>query len=156
MDHTMAECHVIQKQIDNMRAQWDAQPHDANAHKQQKINNKRPKQGGDLHVLVDSYNKAKNRLEKELKQQQMACGKHKHEACLDTAESEKREKAKEKEGSDFHAELEQLMLTDVSDDEELDELVLDVAHRLLCNWDGERRDVPLRASRLHQNSSFSK
>jgi hypothetical protein len=32
-DHTMAEWHVIQKQVDNMRAQWDAQPQNANNNK---------------------------------------------------------------------------------------------------------------------------
>ena len=121
-DHTTAECRVIQKQVDNMRAQWDAQPHNANNNKRQKTNNKQPKQGGDLHVLVDTFNKAKARLEKEIKQRQMACGKRKQEAYLDIINTEE-EKADEKDDWSFHSELEQLTLTDVSD-EELEELVL--------------------------------
>jgi hypothetical protein len=121
-DHTTAECRVIQKQVDNMRAQWDAQPHNTNNNKQQKTNNKQPKQGGDLHVLVDTFNKVKVPLEKELKPRQMACGKRKQEAHLDTVNTEE-EKANEKDGSSFHSKLEQLTLTDVSD-EELEELVL--------------------------------
>jgi hypothetical protein len=105
-----------------MRAQWDAQLHTANNSKRQKTNNKQPKQGGDLHVLIDTFNKAKARLEKELKQRQMACGKRKQEAHLDTVTTEE-EKADKKDGSSFHSELEQLTLTDVSD-EELEELIL--------------------------------
>jgi hypothetical protein len=72
--------------------------------------------------LVDTFNKAKARLEKELKQHQMACGKRKQEAHLDTVNTEE-EKANEKDGSSFHSKLEQLTLTDVSD-EELEELIL--------------------------------
>jgi len=121
-DHTTAECRVIQKQVDNMRAQWDAQPHNVNNNNRQKTNNKQPKQGGDLHVLVDTFNKAKARLEKEIKQRQMACGKRKQEAYLDIINTEE-EKADEKDDWSFHSELEQLTLTDVSD-EELEELVL--------------------------------
>ena len=122
-DHTTAECRVIQNQIDNMRAQWEAQPRDVNNNKRQKTNNKQPKQGGDLHVLVDTFNKAKDWLEKELKQWQMACGKRKKEADLDTVKAEK-EKADKNDGSNFHSELEQLTLTDVSDDELEQELDL--------------------------------
>jgi hypothetical protein len=121
-DHTTAECRVIQKQIDNMRAQWDAQPHNTN-NKRQKTSNSKPKQGGDLHVLIDTFNKARARLEKEIKQQRMACGKRKQEAHLDIVNTEEKERANEKDGSSFHSELEQLTLTDVSD-EELEELDL--------------------------------
>ena len=52
----------------------------------------------------------------------MACGKRKQEAYLDTINTEE-EKANEKDDWSFHSELEQLTLTDVSD-EELEELVL--------------------------------
>jgi hypothetical protein len=58
-DHTTAECCVIQKQVDNMQAQWDAQPHTNTNNKRQKTNNSKPKQGGNLHVLIDLFNKAK-------------------------------------------------------------------------------------------------
>jgi hypothetical protein len=54
----------------------------------------------------------------------MACGKRKQDAHLDTANSEEKEKVNKKDGSSFHSELEQLTLTAVSDDEELDELNL--------------------------------
>jgi hypothetical protein len=52
----------------------------------------------------------------------MACGKRKQEAHLDTVNTEE-EKADKKDDWSFHSELEQLTLTDVSD-EELEELVL--------------------------------
>jgi hypothetical protein len=38
-DHTTAECRIIQKQVDNMRAQWDAQPHNANNHQNDRCTN---------------------------------------------------------------------------------------------------------------------
>ena len=74
-DHTTEECRVIQKQIDGMRAQYEAQPHNAN--KRQKNNNNQPKSGGDLHVLIATFNDVKARIEKELKQCSTACGKRK-------------------------------------------------------------------------------
>jgi hypothetical protein len=74
-DHTTEECRVIQKQIDGMRAQYEAQPHNAN--KRQKNNNNQPKSGGDLHVLIATFNDVKDRIEKELKQCSTACGKRK-------------------------------------------------------------------------------
>ena len=46
----------------------------------------------------------------------MACGKRKQEAYLDTINTEE-EKADEKDDWSFHSELEQLTLTDVSDEE---------------------------------------
>ena len=119
-DHVTAECRVIQNQVDNMRAQWDAQSNDNK--KRQKTNNSKSKQGGDLHVLLDSYYKAKARLEKEIKQQQMACGKRKMVSFADEIDTTE-EKANTKDSDSFHSELEQLTLTDVSE-EELDELVL--------------------------------
>ena len=103
-----------------MRAQWDAQSNDNK--KRQKTNNSKSKQGGDLHVLLDSYYKAKARLEKEIKQQQMACGKRKMVSFADEIDTTE-EKADTKDSDSFHSELEQLTLTDVSE-EELDELVL--------------------------------
>ena len=119
-DHVTAECRVIQNQVDNMRAQWDAQSNDNK--KRQKTNNSKSKQGGDLHVLLDSYYKAKARLEKEIKQQQMACGKREMVSFADEIDTTE-EKADTKDSDSFHSELEQLTLTDVSE-EELDELVL--------------------------------
>jgi hypothetical protein len=115
-DHVTAECRVIQNQVNNMRAQWDAQHNDT---KRQKTNHSKPKQGYDLHVLLDSYNKAKDHLEKEIKQQQMACGKRKMVSFADEMDTTE-EKADEK---DSDLEWEQLTLTDVSE-EELNELVL--------------------------------
>jgi hypothetical protein len=61
-DHMMADCHVISKQIDNMRSQWEANLQNFN--KRQKTNNKQPKQGGNLHVLIDDFNNSKAQLEK--------------------------------------------------------------------------------------------
>jgi hypothetical protein len=103
-----------------MRAQWDAQSN--NNKKRQKTNNSKSKQGGDLHVLLDSYNKAKARLEKEIKQQQIACGKRKMVSFADGIDT-KEENSDVKDSDSFHSELEQLTLTDVSE-EELEELVL--------------------------------
>jgi hypothetical protein len=120
-DHTTAECRVIQNQVDNMHAQWDAQDNNNN-NKRQKTNNTKPKQGGDLHVLLDTYNKANDCLEKELKQQQMACGKRKVVSFADEIDTTE-EKADAKESDSFHSKLEQLTLTDVSN-EELNELDL--------------------------------
>jgi hypothetical protein len=55
-DHMTAECHVIRKQIDNMRAQWNAQLQ--NTFKKQKTNNQPKKQGGDLHAMLDDVKKS--------------------------------------------------------------------------------------------------
>jgi hypothetical protein len=53
--HTTMECHVIQKQIDGMRAQYKAQPRN-NANKRQKTTHSQPKQDSDLHVLLNTMN----------------------------------------------------------------------------------------------------
>jgi hypothetical protein len=80
-DHTTDKCHVIHKQVDNMRAQYEAQPRNAN--KREKTNNSQPKPGGNLHVLLDTMMNVKARLEKELKQRQMTCGKRKTVSLTD-------------------------------------------------------------------------
>jgi hypothetical protein len=113
-DHTTAECRVISKQIDSMRAQYEAQPHNVN--KRQKTNNSQPKQGGDLHVMLDTVNKVKARLEKELQQRQTTCGKRKAVSFANNIVEKKEEKANQKNVSDqFSSELEELTLSDVSD-----------------------------------------
>jgi hypothetical protein len=113
-DHTTAECRVIQKQIDGMRAQYEAQPRNAN--KRQKTNNSQPKQGGDLHVLLDTVNDVKARLEKELKQLQTTCGKRKAVSLMDNIVVKKEEKSNSKNITEnFSSELEELTLSDVSD-----------------------------------------
>jgi hypothetical protein len=113
-DHTTAACRVIQKQVDNMRAQYEAQPRNAN--KRQKTNNSQPTQGGDLHVLLDTINDIKARLEKELKQRQMTCGKRKTVSLVDNIVIEKQEKADSRNITEtFSSELEELTLSDVSD-----------------------------------------
>jgi hypothetical protein len=110
--HTTAECHVISKQVDNMREQWNAQPH--NTFKRQKTGNdkyKQQKKNGDLHTLLDDVNKVRIRLEKEIKQSNTACGKRKKVSFVET---EEQEKADVKDSSDdFHSELEQLTLSDI-------------------------------------------
>jgi uncharacterized membrane protein YheB (UPF0754 family) len=113
-DHTTAECRVIQKQIDGMRAQYEAQPRNAN--KRQKTNNSQPKQGGDLHVLLDTVNDVKARIEKELKQLQTTCGKRKAVSLMDNIVVKKEEKSNSKNITEnFSSELEELTLSDVSD-----------------------------------------
>jgi hypothetical protein len=111
-DHTTAECRVISKQVDNMREQWNAQPH--NTFKRQKTGNDKynqQKKNGDLHTLLDDVNKVRIRLEKELKQSNTACGKRKKVSFVET---EEQEKADVKDSSDdFHSELEQLTLSDI-------------------------------------------
>jgi hypothetical protein len=63
--------------------------------------------------LIDDFNKAKARLEKELKQQEMACGKCKADDSVSiTMEIEG--KINESDSGNVHSELEQLTLTDVS------------------------------------------
>jgi hypothetical protein len=114
-DHTMAECCGIQKQVNNMRAQYEAQPRNAN--KRQKTNNSQPKkQDGDLHVMLDNINKVKARLEKELKQRQTACGKRKAVSFAGNIVQEREEKADSKNISEtFSSELEELTLSEVRD-----------------------------------------
>ena len=113
-DHTTAACRVIQKQVDNMRAQYEAQPRNAN--KRQKTNNSQPKPGGDLHVLLDTMMNVKARLEKELKQRQMTCGKRKTVSLMDNIIIKKQEKADSRNITEnFSSELEELTLSDVSD-----------------------------------------
>jgi hypothetical protein len=119
MDHTTAECRVIQKQIDGMRAQYEAQPHNAN--KRQKINNNKPKQGGDLHVLLTTFNDVKKRIEKELNQRSMTCGKRKvsliDDIVIDKQENKNIDSKNITENitENFSSELEELTLSDVSD-----------------------------------------
>jgi hypothetical protein len=97
-----------------MRAQYKAQPRNAN--KRQKTYNNQPKQGGDLHVLLDTINDVKARLEKELKQRQMTCGKRKTVSLVDNIVIEKQEKADSRNITEtFSSELEELTLSDVSD-----------------------------------------
>jgi hypothetical protein len=118
-DHTTAECRVIQKQIDGMRAQYEAQPHNAN--KRQKINNNKPKQGGDLHVLLTTFNDVKKRIEKELNQRSMTCGKRKvsliDDIVIDKQENKNIDSKNITENitENFSSELEELTLSDVSD-----------------------------------------
>ena len=95
------------------------------AHKCQKTgNNKEYKlktPGGDLHTLLDSVEKVKARIAKELKQCGQACGgKRKLE---ETSKVEKQETVDNKEKHDvmiednFNAELEHLSLSDINEDE---------------------------------------
>ena len=114
-DHTTMECRVIQKQIDGMRAQYEAQPRN-NANKRQKTTHGQPKQDGDLHVLLDTLNDVKTRLEKEIKQRQMKCGKRKAVTLMDNVVIEKEEKSDTQNvNENFSSELEELTLSDVSD-----------------------------------------
>ena len=131
-DHETIECRVIAKQIDNMRAQYEAQPH---PFKRQKTTNNTTKngtnnkngRGGDLHTMLDEINSVKARIEKELKQQTIACGKRKSVKCeddIDTdVEGDDSPKSQENTKNNFQAELEQLSLSDVSEGE-LEELDL--------------------------------
>jgi hypothetical protein len=124
-DHETVECRVIAKQIGNMRAQYKAQPH---PFKWQKTNNNTKNgtnnkngHGGDLHTMLDEINSVKARIEKELKQQTIACGKQKSIACeddIDTdVEGDDSPKSQENTKNNFQAELEQLSLSDVSEGE---------------------------------------
>ena len=122
-DHTTIECRVIQNQIDRMRAQYEAQPHNAN--KRQKLNNNKPKPGGDLHVLFETFNDVKTRIEKELKQRSMTCGKRKAVSVMENIAINNGDNQKNKNchstnitkniTDNFSSELEELTLSDVSD-----------------------------------------
>jgi hypothetical protein len=115
-DHTTMECRVIQKQIDGMRAQYEAQPRNNNANKRQKTTYSQPKQDGDLHVLLDTMNDVKTRLDKEIKQRQMTCGKRKAITLTDDVVIGKEEKSDARNITEnFSSELEELTLSDVSD-----------------------------------------
>jgi hypothetical protein len=111
-DHTMAECHVIHKQVDNMREQWNAQLH--NTFKRQKTGNRKnnqQKKNGDLHTLLNEVNKVKTRLEKGIKQSKTACGKRKKASFVETDEETKSDGKESSDG--FQSELKQLTLSDV-------------------------------------------
>jgi hypothetical protein len=110
------ECRVIQKQIDGMRAQYEAQPRNNNTNKRQKTTYSQPKQDGDLHVLLDTMNDVKTRLDKEIKQRQMTCGKRKAITLTDDVVIGKEEKSDARNITEnFSSELEELTLSDVSD-----------------------------------------
>jgi fructose-1,6-bisphosphatase len=106
-----------------MRAQYEAQPHNAN--KRQKNNNNQSKSGGDLHVLIATFNDVKARIEKELKQRSTACGKRKAVSFAEDVVVEKDDNKKNKKidsnnikkniAENFSSELEELTLSDVSD-----------------------------------------
>jgi hypothetical protein len=125
--HTTTECRVVQAQINDMKK---SEPGN-NFHKCQKTGNNKeykPKTpGGNLHTLLDSVEKVKAHIEKELKQHGQACGKRKPE---EASKVEKQETVDNKEKHDvtvednFNAELEHLSLSDVNEDEleDLDDL----------------------------------
>ena len=77
--------------------------------------------------MLDEINSVKARIEKELKQQTIACGKRKSIECeddIDTdVEGDDSPKSQENNKNNFQAELEQLSLSDVSEGE-LEELDL--------------------------------
>jgi hypothetical protein len=102
-DHTTHECHVVKKQIANMRAQWEAQPRE----KRQKndARNKKPP-NNDLHTLVQELNKVKEQLARVESQSKSEIGKRKvrieEEESLDS----------------FQVQLDQLSINESGCDEE--------------------------------------
>jgi hypothetical protein len=118
--HTTAECRTINKQIDNMKGVYDAQPRGYGV-KRQKFQNKsdnKPKApGGDLHTLLNDVESIRARVEKEIKQQQQEGGKRKRD---ENVQEEAREESQpvaqpESDMDNYNDELEQLTLSDVHD-----------------------------------------
>jgi hypothetical protein len=86
VDHTSNECRVLQKQVQRLKAKWDAQPTQSQSNKRLRTNHsnsqkggRQNQNGGDLHTLMGQVERVKESLEKALKQQQTKSGKRKHE-----------------------------------------------------------------------------
>jgi hypothetical protein len=130
--HTTADCRVVQAKMGNSNFTNAARPRGTGS-KRQRTTEKMPEKfrssGGDLHTLLDSVQKVKERLEKEIRQNAQQSGKRKrdvHDNAHKNTETKITQNAKAEnisatELDDFNMELEQLSLSGV-DDDDLDNL----------------------------------
>jgi hypothetical protein len=130
--HTTAECRVVQAKMGNGNFTTAARSRGMGS-KRQRTSEKMPDKfrpsGGDLHTLLDSVQKVKERLEKEIRQNAQQSGKRKrdvHDNAHKNTDAEIEQNAKVENVSvseldNFNMELEQLSLSGV-DDDDLDNL----------------------------------